>query len=53
MSYNVIMVDDYDVSTVAGFKQRAKSLIKTSDYKQAIEYVNLKLSSEVFADVQL
>ena len=44
------MVEEFDAgtSTIKGFKNHVKQLIKRCEYKKAIEFVNLKYDSEVF-----
>ena len=42
------MAEDLDAANVRDFKDEVKQLIKLSNYKKAIEYVNIKIESERF-----
>lgn len=46
------MVEEFDTTTAAGFKEHVKRLIKQCDYKKAIEFVNIKIESAVFDDFE-
>jgi hypothetical protein len=42
-----------EVSTVAEFKERVKSLLKGSKFKEAINFANVKAEAACFEDLQI